>query len=370
MARVGVVFGGRSAEHEVSIDSARTVAGGLREAGHEVVPLGIAPDGGWASGQASAAALAGETDRLESTGEPPLATLGRLVEAAPEVVFPIVHGTWGEDGTLQGFCEILDLPYVGAGVTASAVAMDKVVAKRQLEAAGIPVVEYRTARRDEWEADRAALLDACRELPAPLFVKPSVGGSSVGVQRVAGHDGLPEAIEEAFRFDDAVLVERGITGRELECAVLGYGELAASAIGEILPAHDFYDYEDKYLGGGAGLEAPADLPEGLAEELGRLAIAAFAALGGSGMARVDFLLDPDGEGHGTAYVNEINTLPGFTSISMFPRLWGISGLPLPRLVERLVEAAVERHRDRKRLDRGIKEFLAGLEARAGQGAEG
>jgi len=332
-----------------------------------VVALGISEDGGWADRGISEATLAGEIDAIEPLGLPVASTLHHLTNEPPEVVFPIVHGTWGEDGTLQGLCEMLDLPYVGAGVTASAVAMDKVAAKRALAAAGVPVVEYAAVRRAGFEADPAAFAEEAARLPGPpWFVKPSVGGSSVGVKKVSDRADLEVAIAFALRFDDAVLVERGVAGRELECAVLGHRELAASEIGEIVPGRDFYDYEDKYLTDGAELIAPATLAPGVKERLQETAVAAFAALGGSGMARVDFLLEVNESSGETAYVNEINTLPGFTSISMYPRLWGLSGVPLAELTDRLVTHALERHADRRRLDDGIKEFLSSLaEERAG-----
>jgi D-alanine-D-alanine ligase len=359
---VGLIFGGRSVEHQVSITSARTVARGLAEAGHRVIPLGIAQDGCWVPTADAAAVLAGDARAIAPVGSPVAPTLVHLTGAGAEALFPIVHGTWGEDGTLQGLCEMLDLPYVGPGVTASALAMDKVLAKRVMAAAGVPVVDYETTTGAAFEADPRAFLDRLERLPLPLFVKPSVGGSSVGVKRVDSRACQETSIRFALQFDDAVLVERGIVGRELECAVLGYGTLEASVIGEIVPGNDFYDYADKYLEDKAGLIAPADLPEPVAARLRDLAVRAFAALGGAGMARVDFLYDEE-KGEAGLFVNEINTLPGFTSISMYPRLWGLSGLPLPRLVDRLVQIAVERHRDRRRLDRGIKEFLAELAAR-------
>jgi len=355
MARVGLVFGGRSVEHQVSVDSARTVARGLAEAGHEVAPLGIGSDGGWVEPAAGRRALDGEVDEVPAPGGPVAPTLRHLLDAAPEVVFPLVHGTWGEDGTLQGLLEMLDLPYVGAGVTASALAMDKVAAKRSLEAAGVPVVEYAAVRRDEVEADPAVAAAALPGHAGPFFVKPSVGGSSVGVRRVADRTCLAEAVAFALRFDDAALVERAVRGRELECAVLGYRELEASEVGEVVPGREFYDYEDKYLSDGAKLIAPAELDPQVRERVRALAVEAFAALGGVGLARVDFLLEGD-----RPFVNEINTLPGFTRISMYPRLWELSGVPLPELVDRLVAVACERHRDRHRLDQGIKEFLASL----------
>ena len=360
--RIGLIFGGRSVEHEVSVTSARTVARGLVAAGHAVVPLPIGADGVWADPALGTAALDGAVDRLPAGGGPILPSLAPLIEAElgaeVDAVFPIVHGTWGEDGTLQGFLEILDLPYVGAGVTASALAMNKVLAKRLLEAAGVPVVPYETVSGTDFEEDPERFLGRLGRFEGPLFVKPVVGGSSVGVKKVTDRSCLESSIRFALRFDDAVLVERGVAGRELEVAVLGYERLEASEVGEIVPGREFYDYEDKYLSDGAKLIAPAELPEALAAHLRELAVSAFAAIGGHGMARVDFLLEGD-----APYVNEINTLPGFTSISMYPRLWDLSGVPLPELVDRLVRIAVERHRDRHRLDQGIRDWIAELEDR-------
>ncbi|MGD2113634.1 MAG: D-alanine--D-alanine ligase family protein [Acidobacteriota bacterium] len=370
MARIGVIFGGRSVEHEVSVTSARTVAQGLEEAGHEVVPLGIGPDGVWVDRETAAAALAGELDRLPEGRGSAVSSLSHLVEAAAdrgvEAVFPIVHGTWGEDGTLQGLCEMADLPYAGADVTASALAFDKVLTKRQLEAVGIPVVPYETVERRRFESDPDDFLRRLERFDPPLFVKPRAGGSSVGVRRAGAPEELDEAVRFALRFDDGVLVEQGVRGRELEVAVLGpRGELRASVVGEIVPGREFYDYEDKYLTDGAELIAPAELPDGLAERLGDLAVRAFGALGGHGMARVDFLLESEpAAGEDGVFVNEINTLPGFTSISMYPRLWGLSGIPLPELVDRLVRIAVDRHRERHRLDEGIRAWIAELAGRA------
>ena len=356
MAHVGVVFGGRSVEHQVSIRSARTVAQGLREAGHGVTALGLAEDGCWIDAATAAAVLAGDSREIPPVGVPVAPTLRHLLASGVEVAFPILHGTWGEDGTFQGLCEMLDLPYVGAGVTASALAMDKVLSKRQLAAAGVPVVDFETTSRRNFEEEPQGFLARCERLGLPMFVKPSVGGSSVGVRKVADRSELAEAVRFALRFDDAVLVERGIQGRELECAVLGYREIQASVVGEIVPGNEFYDYADKYLQDTAGLIAPAELPEAVSSRLRKIAADAFTAIGGTGFARVDFLL----EGEDGLFVNEINTLPGFTSISMFPRLWGLTGLSLPKLADRLVQIALERHRDRRRLDEGIKEFLEKL----------
>lgn len=356
--RVGLVFGGRSVEHEVSINSARSVAVGLTEAGHEVVPLGIAPDGCWLPPSESQPALDGKLNALPAPGGDIAPSLRHLLDARVDVIFPLVHGTWGEDGTLQGLCEMLGLPYVGCGVLPSAVAMDKLQAKRLLAAAGVPVVEFRATSRPRFEADPQAFLKSCAELPLPLFVKPSVGGSSVGVQKVKTADALEAAVRLALRFDDQVLVERGVQGRELEVAVLGLHDLEASRVGEIVPGAEFYDYADKYLTDAAQLIAPAELEGFVEERIRQQAIDAFAAIGGWGMARVDFLLEGD-----KPYVNEINSIPGFTRISMYPRLWALTGVPLPMLVDRLVDIAVRKHAERTSLDEGIKQWLAELAKR-------
>lgn len=359
MKKVGLIFGGRTAEHRVSVASARTIARGLREAGHTVVPLPVGTDGGWLEVERGWDALEGRVDQLPSSGRPIRATLAQLLEVELDVVFPTVHGTWGEDGTLQGFCEILDIPYVGAGVTTSAIAMDKVLCKELLASRGIPVVDAEVITADDVESEdgmEEALARVAKKLPRPVFVKPAVGGSSVGVYRVGAGGDLVDALRQALRFDDKILVERGIVGRELECAVLGLDTIEASTLGEIVSGREFYDYADKYIDDGAQLLAPAEVDESLAKELRALAVDAFRALGGAGMARVDFLVE------GREYwVNEINTLPGFTDISMYPRLWNVSGVPLPALVDRLVEVGLERHRRREKLDAGIKSWIASLE---------
>lgn len=359
MTRVGLIFGGRSVEHKVSVTSARTVAGALRAGGYDVAPLGIAMDGCWVEAEAAERALAGDADRLPPRGGRVLESLAPLLESRADVLFPIIHGTWGEDGTLQGLCEMLDVPYVGAGVTASALAMDKIFCKQLLEAGGIAVVEYESVTRSEFDrAPAAALARLGRFAEPPLFVKPSVGGSSVGVSKVPHRACLETAVRQGLRFDDRLVVERAVAGRELECAVLGYRTLEASAVGEIVPGKEFYDYADKYLEDGARLIAPAELDEAMARHVRETAAAAFAAVGGWGMARVDFLL----EGGDRLFVNEINTLPGFTSISMYPRLWELSGVTLPDLTDRLVRIAGERHAERRRLDEGIKDWIAEISA--------
>ncbi len=356
MLQVALVFGGRSVEHRVSVCSARTVARGLAVAGHRVVPLAIAMDGSWASRGDSAALLAGHRQDLPSTGLPVAATLDRLSGAEVEVVFPLVHGTWGEDGTLQGLCEMLDLPYVGAEVTTCALAMDKVLSKQVLAAAGIAVVDAEIVDRRQRE-EPAKVLERCQRLGWPLFVKPALGGSSVGVSKVSEPHHFGAALKHGFGFADRLLVERAIVGRELECGVLGYHQIEASAIGEIVPGKEFYDYADKYLEDGARLIAPAELDPATAGELRATAIAAFTALGGHGLARVDFLLEQESQ---KLYVNELNTMPGFTDISMYPRLWELSGVALPDLVDRLLQIAFDRYDDRQRLDAGIKGWIGSL----------
>jgi D-alanine-D-alanine ligase len=353
--RIGLVFGGRSVEHKVSIVSARTVAAALAEAGFDVVPLGIAEDGCWLDPERSLPALSGEVDSLEEGGGRIAPTLRTLLDARVDAVFPLVHGTWGEDGALQGLCEMADLPYVGAGVDASAVAMDKLLCKRVLVSVGVPVVDYEAVTRIDLADDPERAIRRTERLGLPLFVKPSVGGSSVGITRVVDAKSVKSAIEQALRLSESALVERAVSGRELECSLLGYPRLEASAIGEIRPGRDFYDYSDKYIEDGAELIVPAEVDTAVEKRLRDLAIRAFAAIGGTGMARADFLLEGD-----ALFVNEINTVPGFTAISMYPKLWAEVGVSLPTLVRRLVGDAVVRHRDRSVLDERIKAFLASL----------
>lgn len=362
MTKIGVVFGGRSTEHKVSVVSARTVATALEEAGYDVVPLGIAQDGCWVPEATGRRALVGELDILEPVGERVQSSLRHLMRADVDAVFPIAHGTWGEDGALQGLLEMADLPYVGTGVASSAVCMDKLLAKQVLVHAGLAVVDFESVTHREWRSGPDAVLERLGRFEYPLFVKPAVGGSSVGVTKVGAADELSAALDFGFRFDDRLLVEKGIAGRELECAVLGYGDLEASGIGEIVPGKDFYDYADKYIDDGAQLILRAELEPELEERLRRVAVEAMDAVGGWGMARVDFLLDDDG-----LYINEINTLPGFTAISMYPALWDAAGVPIARLVEKLVSIALRRHADRRRLDDGIKDWIRSLETSASLG---
>ncbi|HEV8376592.1 MAG TPA: D-alanine--D-alanine ligase family protein, partial [Candidatus Polarisedimenticolia bacterium] len=333
--RVGVIFGGRSVEHEVSLVSARSIISNLDAKRYLVVPIGITRKGRWVTASDGAALL--ETGLESSVARgcflPADPEIGGIVTSAPseasgrtplDVVFPIVHGGQGEDGTLQGLLDLADLPYVGAGVLASSMGMDKDVMKRIFREAGLPVVPSRTLLRPGWEARREAVL---AELPGdlgfPIFVKPANTGSSVGITKAKSPRDLEEALDRAFLFDRKAVIEKAVDAREIECSVLGNDEPEASVVGEIVPCNEFYDYEAKYLAEGSKLLIPAPLPSTTTDEVRRLAVAAFKALDVTGMGRVDFFVTRDG---GSVYLNEVNTLPGFTPISMYPKLWEASGL--------------------------------------------
>ncbi len=357
--RLVLVFGGRSAEHEISVASATSVMGALDPERFDVIPIGIDRDGRWHRLPGLPSAPQGSSE-LPSVGmeEGDVVALSRepgeqaLVsesgERAPiDVVFPVLHGPYGEDGTIQGVLELAGVPYVGAGVLASAVGMDKAVSKVLFEAAGLPVAPYEVVRERGWAEDREAVEAHAEALGPPLFVKPARLGSSVGVTKVKVLDELAAAIEHALSFDTKILIEASIEGgREIECSVLGNDEPVASVPGEIVPAHEFYSYEAKYLDEeGAALRIPADLPDEVAAHIQRMAVTAFGAVECEGMARVDFFYRAPAE----VIVNEINTIPGFTRISMYPKLWEASGLTYRELIDRLVDLALERHeRDRKR----------------------
>jgi D-alanine-D-alanine ligase len=362
--RLVLVFGGRSAEHEISVASAASVRTALDPERYEVITIGIDRDGRWhllpalpaASDQGGAALpgvdpTAGEIVAL-SRQPGDQALVSESGERAPiDVVFPVLHGPYGEDGTIQGMLELAGVPYVGAGVLASAVGMDKAVAKVLFEAAGLAVAPFEVVRERDWEGDREGVLARAAALGLPAFVKPSRLGSSVGVTKVKQVDELPAAIESALSFDAKILVERAITGaREIEVSVLGNDDPIASVPGEIVtaPEHEFYSYEAKYLDEhGAALEIPAKLDPSLADRVRSMAVAAFRAVDAEGMARVDFFVREPGE----IIVNEINTIPGFTRISMYPKLWEASGISYRELLDRLVELAMERfERSRKRGD--------------------
>jgi D-alanine-D-alanine ligase len=320
--RVAVLAGGRSSEHEVSLHSAAAVAEGLAAAGHEVVPLTIDRAGVWRDG----------------SGPLAIAPAGGLVGA--DVVFPVLHGPFGEDGTVQGLLELLDVPYVGAGVLASSVCMDKVVFKELMEAAGVPQVASAAVREAHWREDPAAVRARLAALGTPVFVKPARLGSSVGIAKVAAAAALGPALEAAFAHDPLVIVEAFSDGLEVECSVLGLDRPEASVPGEIvLAGAEWYDYAAKYTPGGMELVVPARLPPAVADEVRRLAVETFLRVGCAGLARVDFFVEGS-----RVLVNELNTMPGFTETSVYPKLWAASGLPFPALCDRLVELALERWR--------------------------
>jgi D-alanine-D-alanine ligase len=317
--RVAVLQGGRSGEHEISLRSARAVLDALDREKYEVSEILISKEGRWSP--------------RTIVPEPG-------ANAGIDVVIPMLHGTFGEDGTVQGLLEMAGLPYVGAGVLASSVSMDKEVTKRLCLQQGIPVAEYVVVSRDDIEDAR------CDSLPFPVFVKPANLGSSVGISKAHDAAELRESLRLAAQFDTKIIVERGIAGREFECAVLGNEHPEAAMPCEILPSREFYDYEDKYLLDRAETALPADLDANQIAEMRRLAVAGYRAVSCEGMARVDFLLE---QATGKLFLNEINTIPGFTSISMFPKMWEYCGLPMPKLLDRLIELALERHRTRESL---------------------
>jgi D-alanine-D-alanine ligase len=313
---VAVIYGGRTGEHEVSHRSAKSVIEAIDTEKYKVLHYVISKEGKWSP----------RPIQPEPGGNPGI-----------DVVFPVLHGTFGEDGTMQGLLELADLPYVGAGVLASSISMDKEMMKRVAKERGLPVVEYFVVPNcGSWEFAP----------DFPMFVKPANLGSSVGISKVQNQEELTAAIELASSFDRKVIVERGITGREFECAVLGNENPRASVPCEILPSRDFYDYDDKYLLDQAKTVIPADLSPEQTAEMQRLAVECYRAVECEGMARVDFLLET---ATNRLYINEINTIPGFTSISMYPKMWEYSGLPMPKLIDRLIELAIQRHSTKQRL---------------------
>jgi D-alanine-D-alanine ligase len=352
--RVGVVFGGRSVEHEVSIASAASIVSALDPGRYEVTLLAVDVDGRWRLG--TPGALPESVSRGAEVRLPAVPGDGTLVSAEDgrpaarlDVVFPIIHGTGGEDGCVQGFLELADLPYVGAGVLGSALQMDKEVSKRLLCAAGLPVVPWIGLREAELAADpEGSARAALEQIGLPAFVKPACLGSSVGISRVTTPAELAAGLREAARYDGKILVEHAVDAREIEVGVIGIDTPEASVPGEIVPRHEFYDYESKYVDEETELVIPAALDEAQTAEARRLALAAYRTLEGEGLGRVDFLLD---RASGRFFVSEVNSLPGFTEASMFPKLWQASGLAYPELLDRLIELAVERHRRRTALER-------------------
>ncbi len=391
--RVGVLFGGRSGEHEVSLLSAASVINAIDKAKYDVVPIGITKDGRWVSssdaerllkghppsdtvphlraGDPQASSAAAVLQRGEAVLVPPVpaaehtsllpfqtdAQEHRRAIDRPivvDIIFPVLHGTFGEDGTIQGLLELADIPYVGAGVLGSAAGMDKDIMKALFLAAGLPIVKHVTFLRHEWQRDPQRITrEVESKLAYPLFIKPANLGSSVGITKAHNSAELGPAIDEAALYDRKIVVEEGVGGvhgkaREIECAVLGNDEPQASVAGEIVPVKEFYDYDAKYIDEGSELIIPARISESDMNTVRELAISAFKAVDCSGLARVDFLMDPPSSPTPRIYVNEINTMPGFTAISMYPKLWGATGVSYPELIDRLIQLGFERHEEKKK----------------------
>jgi D-alanine-D-alanine ligase len=351
--RVGVLFGGRSGEHEVSLASAASVIRGMDPDKYEAVPIGITKEGHWLVGSGAQKMLPEVLkggQRVMMTADPTDAALVRLDGSGGgqrlDVVFPVMHGTYGEDGTIQGLLDLAGLPFVGAGVLGSAIGMDKDVAKRLLQVAKIPVVPWITVHRADWEKEPREIQRSIeRKFKYPVFVKPATLGSSVGMTKVHSREELGPALDLASEFAMKILVERAVVAREIEVSVLGNSEPAASIPGEIVPHREFYDYAAKYLEEGTQLLIPAKLKNAQVKKIQAMAVAAFRALELSGMARVDFFAEKKG---GKIFLNEVNTIPGFTSISMYPKLWEASGIPFRELIDKLIGLALEQHAEKAR----------------------
>ena len=362
--RVGILFGGQSGEHEVSLTSAQGIIKAINKDKHEVVPIGITKDGRWMVGGDPMKALRAAADM-----PPVLASLSDQDTEAPQtvlvplepgpsaltragmpleidVIFPVLHGPFGEDGTVQGFLELTGLPYVGAGVAASALGMDKAIAKDVFRTHKLPVLPYRVILRKAWEADSLGVIADCEAtLRYPMFTKPANLGSSVGVCKAHNRDELVAGLDEAARYDRKLIVEQGIEAREIEVSVLGNDDPIASVPGEIIPSREFYSYAAKYIDDASDLLIPAPISEGHTEQVQRLAVEAYTAIDCAGMARVDFLMDKMTD---KIWLNEVNTIPGFTPISMYPKLWEATGISYTELIDRLIQLALERYDDKAR----------------------
>lgn len=384
--RVGVLFGGRSGEHEVSLMSAASVLKAINPKKYEIVPIGITKEGRWLTPPGAERLLRGEAVQSESTAVLPASAKAATAAAASafateagvmapgvpqsgglaafediarsgeraihvDVIFPVLHGTFGEDGTIQGLLELADIAYVGAGVLGSATGMDKDVMKKLFAAADLPIVKHVTVMRREWEQNPKKVRKHIEsKLKYPLFVKPANLGSSVGISKVRDRDQLAAGMEEAARYDRKIVIEEGVGGkkhkaRELECAVLGNDDPRASVVGEIVPGAEFYSYNDKYVDEGSKPIIPAPINKKTAKAVQEMAVRAFKAVDCCGLARVDFLMDPK---NGKVYLNEINTMPGFTKISMYPKMWEASGLPYSDLIDELIQLALERQAEKKK----------------------
>jgi D-alanine-D-alanine ligase len=355
--RIGIVFGGRSGEHEVSVASSRSIMEAIDKSKYEVIPIAITRQGQWLPGiSPSRLAAPGDTalDIVRVDSLPTIAGFARLPQVnhvngqesdlALDVIFSALHGTYGEDGSLQGLLEMAGIPYVGCGILGSALGMDKDKAKLIFQSINLPVVPWITVTRKELiNAQDAIIAQIVERFGYPIFIKPANMGSSVGVSKAHDETELREALELAAKYDRRILVEQCIDARELECAVLGNDDPEASVVGEITPSNEFYDYQAKYLDGASQLYIPAHIDDALSFQIRHFAIEAFRALDLSGLARVDFFMDRQTN---QVYINEVNTLPGFTSISMYPKLWEASGVPYPTLIDRLIELALERYRER------------------------
>jgi D-alanine-D-alanine ligase len=352
--RVGVIFGGKSGEHEVSIASAASIFKHLDPARYDPVPIRIEKDGRWVlTGRVPTAISAAEVLKQASTEAlQPVEPTAAVSRSGVDVVFPVLHGPYGEDGTVQGLLELANVPYVGCGVLASAAGMDKAVMKMLFAARGLPVGSYLAAIRREWESNAKEIAARVeRELRYPVFVKPANLGSSVGISKARSREEFDQAMTLALEFDRKVVIEAAVpNAREIECSVLGNDEPEASVPGEVIPSREFYDYEAKYIDEGSQTLIPAPLTGEQTTTIRRMAIEAFRAVDGAGMARVDFLMDRES---GEIVLNEVNTIPGFTTISMYPKMWEATGLSYPALIDRLIALAVERHTEKQKLKTSI-----------------
>jgi D-alanine-D-alanine ligase len=352
--RVAILFGGRSAEHEISLISARNIVAAMDKSKYEVIAIGIDKQGRW-SYDKGARLLREKQKRVMSFDDAQLTAIlpdAKQSSLVPlgggslrvDVVFPVLHGPFGEDGTVQGLLKLANLPFVGASVLGSAIGMDKDVMKRLLRDAGVPIGRFQVYRRST--ADRISFVRLKKALGQPLFVKPANLGSSIGISKVQSRSELEAAVKKAFRFDNKILIEEFIEGREIECSVLGNDDPIASLPGEIVTGHDFYSYDAKYIDDqGSRLEIPAKLPRAIVRTVQEIAIITYKTLCCEGMARVDFFVNKDGQ----VLVNEINTIPGFTQISMYPKMWEASGIPYPKLIDRLIQLALQRFRQEQNL---------------------
>jgi len=351
--RVGVLFGGRSGEHEVSLASASSIIRGLDPQKYEAVPIGITKEGHWLIGEGAQKMLPEVLrtgQRVIMSADPTESALMPIDGSARgqklDVIFPVIHGTFGEDGTMQGLLELAGLPFVGAGVLGSAIGMDKDIAKKLMQVAGIPVVPWIAVQRADWERQPKEIRRAIeKKFKYPVFVKPATLGSSVGMTKVHSRAELGPALDLAAEFAMKIMVERAVSAREIEVSVLGNHDPRASIPGEIVPHREFYDYAAKYLEEGTQLLIPAKLKKSEVKKVQTMAITAFRALELSGMARVDFFIEKRG---GKIFLNEVNTIPGFTSISMYPKLWEANGIPFRELVSKLIDLALEQHREKAR----------------------